>query len=184
ETLRLKPDHVEAYLNLGNVRKDQGRLDDALAAYRAALRIKPDAAHIHSNLVLALNYHPDYDARAIQEAYARWSQQHAEPLKKLIRACANRPDPERRLRIAYVSADFCDRPVGTNIWPLLRNHDHDQVEITLYANVNDADTMTELFRKRADRWCCITGWPDEKVAQRIRQDGIDILVDLALHTSG
>ena len=108
QALRLKPDYAEAHLNLGNVLKDQGRLDDAIAAYRTALQLKPDAAHIHSNLVLALHYHPDYDAGAILEECRRWNQQHAEPLKKFIQPHTNLPDPERRLRIGYVSPDFRD----------------------------------------------------------------------------
>jgi predicted O-linked N-acetylglucosamine transferase (SPINDLY family) len=182
--LRIKPDHADAYVNLGNVHKDQGRLDEAIASYRTALQFNTNAAHIHSNLIVALQYHPGSSAQAIHEECRRWSQQHAEPLQKFIRPHANLPDLHRKLRIGYVSADFRDHVVGRNILPLVRNHDRDQVEITLYANVNGADTMTEQFRKCADRWCGITGWPDEQVAERIRQDGIDILVDLALHTSG
>lgn len=184
QALRLKPEYVGAYSNIGNVLKDQGRIDDAIAAFGNALRIEPEAAHIHSNFILALNYHFHYDVRAIQEECARWNQQHAEPLTKLIRPHTNRPDPERRLRIGYVSADFYDHVVGHNIGPLLYNHDHSQFEITLYANQTCADFMTARFHTCADRWCVIVNWPDGRVAERIHQDGIDVLVDLALHTAG
>ncbi len=182
--LGLKADRADFHMNLGNVLKDQGRLDDAVAAYRTAIQLKPDGADIHSNLIGLLHYHPGYDAGAIQEECRRWNQQHAEPLKQFIQPHNNLPDPERRLRIGYVSAGFCDHVVGHNIWPLLHNHDHGQFEITLYANQTGTDSMTEHFRKCADRWCDIVGWPDDRVAERIHQDGIDVLVDLALHTAG
>src|SRR5262249_50171813 len=118
------------------------------------------------------------------EECRRWNQQHAEPLKQFIQPHTNLPDPQRKLRIGYVSADFRDHIVGRNIWPLLRNHDHEQFDITLYANQTCADALTERFRQCADHWCIIAGWPDEQVAERIRRDRIDVLVDLALHTAG
>jgi len=183
EALRLKPDHAEALLNLGNARKDQGRLDDALAAYRAALRVKPEAAHIHSNLILILNYHPRYDARAIQEECARWNQRHAEPVKEFIRPPANRPDPERRLRIGYVSPDFRENVDSFFTIPLLANHDHQQCEIFCYANVARPDAYTERLRGYADVWRSTVGLTDQELADLVRNDQIDILVDLKVHTA-
>jgi FkbM family methyltransferase len=97
---------------------------------------------------------------------------------------SNDPSPERRLRIGYVSPDFSSHVVGRNIWPLLHHHDHTQFDITLYANMTHGDPMTEQFQRCADHWCPIATWSDERVAERIRQDAIDILVDLALHTQG
>jgi predicted O-linked N-acetylglucosamine transferase (SPINDLY family) len=184
QTLGLQPHHVDAHLNLGNTYKDQGRLDDALAAYRAALGIKADAAHIHSNVVLALNYHPDYDARSIQEECARWEQLHALPLKKLIRHHANRPDPERRLRIGYVSPDFHEHVDAYFLVPLLSNHDHQRYEIVCYANVSRPDAMTQRLRGYADIWRSTVGLSDQQIADLVRSDQIDILVDLEMHTAG
>ncbi len=182
QALSLKPDFAEAHLNLGNAFKEQGRLDDAVAAYRSALRIKPDAAPIHSNVVFLLNYHPGYDARAIQEECARW-QQHAEPLRQLIRPHANRPDPERRLRIGYVSPDFRDHPISFATVPLLSSHDHEQFAIYCYADVARPDSVTERLRGHADVWGSTLGLSDQQVADRVRSDQIDILVDLAMHTA-
>ena len=132
--LQLKPDYAEAHNNLGNVLKDMGRLDEALAAYRRALELRPDSPSFHSNLVYALHFHPDADARLLGAEHQRWYQRHAAPLAKLIRPHANDPDPDRRLRVGYVSADFRDHVVGRNLLPLLREHDHEQVEIFCYAN--------------------------------------------------
>src|SRR4029077_5326771 len=62
--------------------------------------------------------------------------------------------------------------------------DRDQFEISLYANLTRTDAMTEQFQRCASHWYSIAGWSDDRVAERVRQDGIDILVDLALHTAG
>jgi predicted O-linked N-acetylglucosamine transferase (SPINDLY family) len=183
QALSLKPDFAEACQNLGEILKDQGRLDDALAAYRSALRIQPDAAYIHSNLVLALHYHPGYDARSIREEGARWNQLHAEPLKRFIRPHANRPDPERRLRIGYVSPDFRDHVDAFFLIPLLSNHDHRQFEIICYANVPQPDAVTERLRGYADVWRSTLGLSDEALADLVRSDQIDILVDLEMHVA-
>ncbi|MGD0389609.1 MAG: tetratricopeptide repeat protein [Tepidisphaeraceae bacterium] len=183
QALRLKPDYAEAHNNLGNALKDIGQLDEAIAAYRRAIRIKRDDAVVYSNLVLALHYHPGYDGRMIHEELGRWNQQYAEPLKKFIQPHTNNRDPDRRLRIGYVSADFRDHTVGQNLLPLLREHDHRQMEILCYSNVVRADAITDQLRGYADVWRNIVGLSDSQAVDLIRQDRIDILVDLSLHTA-
>jgi predicted O-linked N-acetylglucosamine transferase (SPINDLY family) len=182
--LRLKPDYAEAYLDLGNVLKDQGRLDDTIAAYRTAHQLKPDITYIHSNLVYALSFHPDYDGEAILAECRRWSERHAEPLAASIRPHPNDRSPERRLRIGYVSPDFRSHPVGRFLLPLLEQHDHTRFEVFCYASQQAVDAVAERSRAAADVWRPILGCSDEQVAQLIRQDAIDILVDLTMHMAG
>ena len=183
EAVRLKPDYAEAHANLGNGLMERGQLDDAIAAYRTALQLKPDAAHIHSNLVRILHYHPGYDPQAIREECRRWNARHAEPLQKDIRPHTNLPDPERRLRIGYVSPDFRDHVDSFFTVPLLSNHDHRQFEIFCYAQVARPDALTERLRGYADVWRSIVGLSDAQAADLVRSDQIDILVDLKLHTA-
>jgi predicted O-linked N-acetylglucosamine transferase (SPINDLY family) len=183
QALRLNPDHADSHMNLGVALKDQGRLDDALHAFRSALRIRPDAATIHSTVVYFLNYHPDYDARAILEECARFNQQHAEPLQKLIRPHDNSRDPERRLRIGYVSPDFREHVDAFFTVPLLSNHDHEQCEVFCYADVSRPDYLTERLRGHADIWRSIVGLSDQEVADLVESDRIDILIDLKVHTA-
>jgi len=182
EALRLNPDHADTHMNLGVALKDQGRLDEALAAFRTALAIKPEAATIHSNVVYTLNYHPDYDARAIREECARWNRQHAEPVQKLIQAHVNSREPERRLRIGYISPDFREHVDSFFTIPLLSNLDREQYGIFCYADVPRPDALTERLRGYADVWRSIVGLSDQEVAGLVRSDRIDILVDLKVHT--
>jgi predicted O-linked N-acetylglucosamine transferase (SPINDLY family) len=179
----LKPDHAEAHAHLGNGLMDRGQLDDAIAEYRVALRLKPDAAQIHSNLVRILHYHPGYDPPAIAEECQRWDARHAEPLAKEIRPHANLPDPERRLRIGYISPDFRDHVDSFFTVPLLSNHDHGRFEVFCYAQVVRPDALTDRLRGDADVWRDIVGLSDQRVAELVRGDRIDILVDLKLHTA-
>jgi protein O-GlcNAc transferase len=169
--------------NLGKVLGDQGRLDEALAAYRAALQLRPDAARIHSNLIFAMHYHPGYDAAAVRDECRRWNQQHAEPLQKFILPHSNLPDPERRLRIGYVSPDFRWNATASFTIPLLSHHDRQQFEIFCYADVACPDALTERLRGLADGWRDSAGLSDQQVADLVRSDQIDCLVDLSMHTA-
>jgi predicted O-linked N-acetylglucosamine transferase (SPINDLY family) len=182
QALRIQPDCAMVYNNLGSVLKDQGRLDDAIAAFRTALRLKPEAAVSHSNLIFTLNFHPRYDARAIQEECVRWNRQHAEPLKQFIQPHTNRPDPERRLRIGYLSPHFHNHVYSFFAVPLLSNHDHRQFEIFCYAGVARPDVLTERLRGCADVWRSTVGLSDPQLADLVRRDQIDILVDLIMHS--
>jgi predicted O-linked N-acetylglucosamine transferase (SPINDLY family) len=183
QAIALKPNLAEAHNNLGYALKDMGQLDDAIAAHRHAIRIKPDYVKAHDNLVFTLQFHPGYDGAMIHEELRRWDQQHAEPLKKLIQSHSNNRDPQRRLRIGYVSPDLGQHAVGQSLLPLLREHDHRQMEIFCYSSIVRPDALTGQLRRHADVWRSIVGLSDFQAATLIRQDRIDILVDLSLHTA-
>jgi predicted O-linked N-acetylglucosamine transferase (SPINDLY family) len=182
EALRCKPNNGDAHRNLGNILADQGRLPEAVASYRTALHFKPEAADIHSSLVLTLHYLPGYDARSIRDECIRWNQQHAEPFKRLTRPYPNSREPERRLRIGYVSPDFRDHVDSFFTIPLLSNHDHQKYQIFCYANVPQPDAVTERLRGYTDVWRSTVGLSDQEVAELVRADQIDILVDLEMHS--
>jgi len=184
QAIRLKPDLAEAHGNLGNALGAMGQLDEAVASYRQAICLSPDDAGLHSNLASTLHYHPGYDARMIHEEVRRWSQQHAEPLKKFIQPHTNNRDPERRLRIGYVSTDFFDHASAFFLLPLFRHHDGRQVEVFCYALRANSDRVTQQMKDHVQHWRSAVGRPDAKVAAQVREDQIDILVDLKLHTGG
>jgi predicted O-linked N-acetylglucosamine transferase (SPINDLY family) len=181
--IELNPGLAEAYNNLANALKDVGEWDQAIASYRTAMKLKPENAQAYSNLILGLHYHPGVDATAIAEEEGRWNHQHAEPLKHLRQPHGNKLVADRRLRVGYVSPDFCRHPIGRFMLPLLENHDRAAVEIFCYANVLRSDEMTERLRGNTDHWRMIRGVADQQVAQTVREDRIDILVDLAMHAS-
>jgi len=179
--IALKPDLTMAHNNLGSVLKDAGRLDEAIAAYRQALTLNPDDSKAHSNLVYAIQFHPAYDAPTIAEEHRRWNQRHATPLQPYLQPHLNDPSPCRRLRVGYISPDFREHVVGRFLLPLLANHDKSQIHVFAYADVLEHDALTRTLGSHVDDWRSIVGLPDDKAAALIRQDGIDILVDLTMH---
>jgi predicted O-linked N-acetylglucosamine transferase (SPINDLY family) len=131
-----------------------------------------------------LLFHPGYTARSISEERHRWNRRFSEPLKRFILPHANDRSPKRPLRIGYVSPDFRDHVVGRNLMPLFECHDRREFEVFCYAGVVQPDKLTEEFRQHAQRWRGTVGVSDEALADMIRRDGVDILVDLTQHMAG
>ena len=182
--IRIKPGFAEAHYNLGNALRSEGQLEEVIACYRQAIRLRPELVEAHSNLVNTFLYHPGYDARMIHEEVRHWNQQHAEPLKKFIQPHHNNRDPERCLRIGYVSADFFDHASAFFLLPLFRHHDRRQVEVFCYSHQAHTDQVTQQMKDRVQHWRTTVGQPDAKIAAQIRQDQIDVLIDLKLHSGG
>jgi len=181
QALELRPDSAEAWNNMGAVLARQGQIGQAVEAYRQALELKPDQAWVQSNLIYALHFHPAHDTGTIAEEQGRWSRQFAEPLRQLHAPHANDRNPERRLRVGYVSPDFRGHVIRHFLTPLLESHHRTHIEIYCYASVRRPDKITERLKEAADVWRDALAWPDEVLARRIREDQIDILVDLTLH---
>ncbi len=131
EAIRLAPDDAEAHNKLGCTLMDMGLQDEAISALRRACQLRPNAAWLHSHLLALLHLHPDYDARGLAWEHDRWNELHAAPLAPVIEPHANDPDPNRRLRIGYVSPNFREHPVGRFVLPLFAAHDRRNFEYLL-----------------------------------------------------
>jgi predicted O-linked N-acetylglucosamine transferase (SPINDLY family) len=179
-----QPEHASAHNNLANTLLLIGRLDEALVHYHAERALRPDNAASASNLLLARQYDPSIDRKALAAEAQAWNTQFAAPLATDARPHQHDRSPERRLRIGYVSADFRRHPVGYFLEPILRHHNPAHVELYCYAGNNTEDDLTARLRASAQVWRPTLGLDDSTLAEQIRADGIDILVDLAGHTSG
>ncbi len=179
--IALRPDDYMAHNNRGNALREQQRNAEAIASFRRALDIKPDHARAHSNLLLTLNY-VEASQEAIYQESLRFQACQAAALTPATRAFPNSREPQRVLRVGYVSADFRRHSVAYFLKALLATHDRERVQVYCYSNVERADTVTADFQALADQWRAITGLPDSTVADQILDDGIDILVDLGGHT--
>ena len=184
QAIELKPNYPEAFSNMGNARMAQGLLDDALACYDQSIALMRSDAQLHGNRLYALHYHPAFDARAILREHLAWNHLHGRPLQMKIRPHENDRSPERRLRIGYVAPDFRDHCQSLFTLPLLSHHDRDRFEVFCYSGVVVPDAVTDRIKGCADVWRNIVGMSDDAVADLIRQDKIDILIDLTLHMSG
>ncbi len=182
--LAFDPNPARLYGNIAVALHFQGRAAEAIEYYRRAVAVGGGSAPGHSNLLFALNFSPDYDAPTIFAEHLAWAARHAEPLTALAGQHSNDPTPERRLRIGYVSAHFKHHAVNYFTEPILLAHDHDQFEIYCYSDVAQPDAITERIQAAADVWHPTARASAEEIVQMVRDDRIDILVDLAGHIGG
>ena len=181
--LEASPAYAKAHSNLGDALQDLGQLDAAEASYRRALAIEPDYADAFGNLLFTLNYHPDKSAQEIFGAYREYDERFGLAQRSAWREHTNSREPGRRLKVGYVSPDFRRHSARHVVEPLLAHHDKAALEVFAYAELKREDELTARYRSYADHWIATRGLSDDALAERIRADGIDILVDLAGHTA-
>ena len=181
EALRLEPrDHL-ARLNLANVLFAQWRGPEGLPLYREAAAQLSDP-YVHSNLPMLLNFAASPTDAEVFEAHLEYDRRLIAPLAARAAPHGNDRDPQRRLRIGYLSRDFCRHSVRYFLVPVFAHHDRQRFEISCYHLSDREDEITAFYRRRADHWVDCQKLDDEALAARIRADGIDILVDLAGYT--
>jgi protein O-GlcNAc transferase len=183
KAIEINPEFTEVYLNVGNVCQDKGQIAEAEKYYRKAIQIKPDFVLCYSNLLFALNYDSRHDVKTVFKEHISFAEKYAEPLYPKTYLHTNDRSPNRRIKIAYLSPDFRRHPVAYFVEPALSSHNHIDFEVFCYMNGAVQDEITERMRKYADQWRNISGFSSEKVDELIRNDGIDILIDLAGHTA-
>lgn len=181
--IAIKSNIPEVYNNLGNVLLDRGEINEALEAYRQAVSLNAGYAEAHSNLIYAMHFDPRCETRTIAGELRSWNERHARPWKRAGAPHGNTPEPNRRLRIGYVSPDLCAHPVGRFLKPLFQHHDREAFTTFAYAHVPVPDAMTHELRAATGQWRDIVSLSDEQAADLIRQDQIDILVDLTMHSA-
>jgi protein O-GlcNAc transferase len=179
----LEPENVRFAYNLANVLHFQGRSLDAINAYRNTLRLDPQHLDAQQNLLFALHYSPRISDRQILAGHLKASRKGFFMPGTEVAQGTIRPLAGRRIRVGYVSGDFREHAVARFIEPILRHHDKSRFEIFCYANLLRPDETTGRLRGYVDQWRDIRGVSDEKAAFMIASDGIDILIDLAGHTS-
>jgi predicted O-linked N-acetylglucosamine transferase (SPINDLY family) len=182
--ISLRPDFAEAYNNLGKAHDDRGEIDEAIAYYRRAVSLAPTSARIHSNLVYALHFHPTSTRASLYAEHRRWNERHARPLVSSWRAYENDRSLDRPLRVGYLSPDFCLHAVGRFMLPLLRGHDPSRVTSICYASQAREDEFTARLQQHAQVWRNVLSLDDAQLAEQIRADRVDILVDLSMHMAG
>lgn len=190
--ISLAPAYAEAHNNLGVVLKDQGRVAESETCFRRALALRPGYAQAHSNLLFSLCFDETAPPEAVFAEHRNFERQQALPFRRAAgreSAVAAAPaaldrDPERRLRIGYVSPDFRLHPGGHFLLPLIAAHDPAHFQVVCYSSVTKPDDLTAAFRAAAAEWHDVALLSDQALAAAIRADRIDILVECAGHMQG
>ena len=181
--LILDETYMNAHYNLANVFQNQGRIREAIAEYRAVLKTVPDHLPAYQNLLFSMYYDETIDNEELFSETRAWWVLLSNSIAGHFEH-SRISETFRRLRIGYVSPDFCQHSVSHFFLPLLAAHNRINYEIYCYAEVKHPDTVTERIRKMCDVWRSTLDLTNEEMAQRIYSDNIDILVDLAGHTCG
>ena len=183
QALELRPSHKLTHTCLGATALEKGDLDDALKHYWRAASLRPDDAAAHSDLLFWLLHHPRYTDQQIYEAHLKWADRHCGSAY-----VARRPEPRATrtspLRVGYVSADFREHTTPRFFEPLLANHDPQDVTTVCYSDVARPDGVTARLKSQAGEWRDTAALSDEQLAELVRQDRIDVLVDLTGHMGG
>ena len=178
--LEQRPDSPELLANLARATMEAGEVEKGIGLLREAVARMPDNAQAHSNLLFRMHHREHLDPQALFEEHKRWAKLHA-PAELARREHANPPDPNRRLRIGYISPDFRRHSVAYFFEPLLDGHDRNGVGVYGYGNVEFPDEITDRLRHKFDGYRDVFAVNDAQVASMIEADQIDILVDLAGH---
>lgn len=173
----------EAWMNLGTLQLLQGRIDEAIASFERAIALRPDYAEANSNLLMALNYTDAVTHEEIFRRHREWGRGLVAPTCGQATPTIRPNEPQRRLRIGFVSADFRTHSVAYFFESLI-DPPRPDVEILCYSNTTRIDDVTHRIRNRVALWRDITTLSDTQAAEAIRADAPDVLIDLAGHTSG
>ncbi|WP_448206147.1 tetratricopeptide repeat protein [Azospirillum sp. sgz302134] len=183
KAVALRPDLAQAYANLALVHQTQGDLDGAEGGYRRALALRPDLAEVRSNLAYLDLFRPGVTLARVLKAHRAWDAVHGAPLRANWRPHPVAGEPGRPLTVGILSGDFRRHPAGQFAVRAVEALPAHGVRLFLYANQTEADDLTARFQAVAERWVPVAGLSDADVADRIRADGVEVLIDLAGHNA-
>ena len=184
ECLRAHPRSLDACLGAAGVLVDLWSIGEAVAAYEEAMAIAPASGPVFSALLFHRHYLAPVDARRLLELHRAYGEMMRNAWPQHAGDHVRPADPQRRLRIGYVSPNLSRHSVGYFVEPVLRNHDRSAFEVFCYYNHALADDVTRRMRESADGWREVAAIDDDAVARMVRDDRIDILIDLAGHSKG
>lgn len=179
--VELEPRDAKLLASLGNSLIAVARIDEGVELLRKAIEIDPDNVGYGTWLLYGLHYKPDITPDVLFQEHCNWARRHA-PVTMARTSHDNDPDPDRKIRVGYISPNFRRHSVAYFFEPLLEGHNRNQVEIFGYSNSKTSDEFTERMRPQFDTFRDIYKLEDKQVAEMILADKIDILVDLAGHT--
>ncbi|AOX99302.1 tetratricopeptide repeat protein [Jeongeupia sp. USM3] len=183
KALAISPDQPLALTHLANYYLDTGRPGEAIRHYRKALAIAPDAELAHSNMLLAMQYDAETPLQEVVDASAAYARKIGDEAKDPA-PFPNDPAPWRRLRLGFVSGDFRSHAAAYFLEPLLARLDRSQFELFGYNTHTTSDVVTERLSRYFDRFQSFASFDTDARCRQIRDDRIDVLIDLSGHTSG
>ena len=182
KALALQPESVQALMGLASIAADMGERRRARELYQRAAQLAPDDTDVMTSYIFALNYDPEATPEEIYAAARAYGQHIQSRVGAPYTDWPNRRDPDKRLKVGFVSGDFRRHPVAYFTVGLFEQLPRDQVEVYAYHNHAASDDMTARIKAAVDHWRVIADQSTDAVCELIRANGIDILIDLSGHT--
>lgn len=180
----LKPDWPELLMSQATALHASGRHREALAAYDRILATNPANAPAHSGKISLLDFIPGMEASELQAARRVFYEKVAKPLAIPTVLPPRDLSPDRRLILGFSSPNFKQSPTASCFLPIFQRHSKQEFQIICYSDVELEDDWTQACRDSSDVWWQTRRWSHEALAEQIRKDGVDILVDLMGHSEG
>ncbi len=181
--LERHPHNVLGWVTLSHCVGAMGDVARAMEYSRKALELAPELAEILSNIVFDSTYLGELTAQTLFELHLEWAQRYETPLLGKQYSHQVGTEPEKRLRIGYVSGDCRNHPVGSLLLSVLRQHDHQKFEIHCFSTFDFSDDVTTMMRAQCDRWHDVELLSVEELAELVIAQQIDILLDLSGHSA-
>jgi predicted O-linked N-acetylglucosamine transferase (SPINDLY family) len=180
--LKFDPSSVNACMNAVLCNARLANREATEATLRRTIELSPNEPDLSSGLVMILNYSHGEDPQYMLRESVEYDRRHITPVLPYRRPHQIDRNPNRPLRIGYVSPDFRHHSVSFFLEPLIVHHDRSKFQIACYAELKSPDDKTEVYFNHADLWRNTIELNDQQLAEQIRADQIDILIDLAGHT--
>ena len=184
KSVELAPENAAGYNNLAILSMEMGKADESIELYAKAIELDPNYGSARSNMLFFMNYSERFSPEDLFAAHLEWQKYHAEPVVAGSDYHGNSSDPGRKLRIGYLSADLYGHAVSYFIDAALKYHDRENFEVYCYAHVLTPDDITKRLTSFVSKFRYIHQLNAREVAHLIREDEIDILIELGGHTAG
>lgn len=186
ESIKILPNLPHLHTNLGIINLSLSRADDAIACFRKALEINPRFSHARSSMLFALSHSTKITPEELYREHRAYGKLIEEEVKgKEYTTYSNSRTTDRPLKIGFVSADFRNHAVAKFVIPFFEElHKRPEFITYAYSNHGAVDESMLAIQKNMDVWRTVVQWSDDKLAEKIREDQIDILVDMSGHTAG
>jgi len=182
--LAIQPHNANIHRNLGTALQDLGELERSLESTRRALELNPDSSETYNNLLFTHNYLADQPMSDLLLEARRFGDMLARSACRQL-VWTNTPDPKRKLRVGLVSGDLCNHPVGYFLDGVVAALASTAAGLELFAYPTRTcdDPLSQRIKAGCSAWHPVVGLSDEHAAEQIRNDAIDILIDLSGHTA-
>lgn len=184
EAITQAPRIPEAHNNLGTLLKEQGNVDAAQRCFRTALKLRPGYASAYSNLLLTLQYQHGLTLEDLRKEHETWAATQLPSARVTERPTPTCTSSDGPLIVGLVSADFYYHPGGVFLLPWLENVDQRRFRLIAYSNNRHEDAMSRRLQQHVAQWRYIADRDDESVLAMMREDKVDLLIDLSGHTAG